>query len=68
VRSILSVRHAREEQVLQLLLVGFSTRQIARELEIDVATVKAVLREILRTVKAGSETPRLVDALPPATQ
>jgi DNA-binding NarL/FixJ family response regulator len=52
---------AREEQILHLLLVGFPTEQIARELDINVATVKADMREILRTVKARSEMPRSVD-------
>ena len=60
VRSILPVRQAREEQVLQLLLVGFSTKEIARDLDITVASVKAVLGKILRSVKARSETPHLV--------
>jgi DNA-binding NarL/FixJ family response regulator len=53
---------AREEQILHLLLVGFPTREIARELDITVSTVKADMRRILRKVKAYSETLRSIDA------
>ena len=53
---------AREEQILRLLLAGFPTREIARNLDMTVATVKAVLRQILCTVKARSETPRSIEA------
>jgi DNA-binding NarL/FixJ family response regulator len=53
---------ARGEQILRLLLAGLPTREIARDLDITVATVKAVLRQILCTVKARSETPRSIEA------
>jgi DNA-binding NarL/FixJ family response regulator len=53
---------AREAQILQLFLAGFPTTEIAHDLDITVATVKAVLRQILCTVKARSETPRSIDA------
>ena len=53
---------AREEQILRLLLAGFPTREIARNLDMTVGTVKAVLRQILCTVKARSETPRSIEA------
>jgi DNA-binding NarL/FixJ family response regulator len=53
---------AREEKILQLLLVGSANREIARELDINVETVKADMRQILRKLKARSEMPRSVDA------
>jgi len=53
---------AREEQILRLLLAGFPTREIARNLDMTVGTVKAVLRQILCTVKARSDTPRSIEA------
>jgi len=61
----MEVFSAREEQILQLLLAGFPTKKIARDLDITVATVKAALRQILRTVNAQSETPR-IDRCPTA--
>ena len=62
--SKMGVFSAREEQILHLLVVGFPTKKIARDLDIPVATVKAVLRQILRTVNAQSETRRSIDAQP----
>jgi DNA-binding NarL/FixJ family response regulator len=43
---------AREKTILQHLLAGSSTEQIARDLNITVATVKADMREILRKLNA----------------
>jgi two-component system nitrate/nitrite response regulator NarL len=58
---------AREEKILRLLVVGFSNREIARDLDINVATVKAEMRQLLRKVKARSETLRSIDAQPLGT-
>jgi DNA-binding NarL/FixJ family response regulator len=55
---------AREKKILERLLVGSSNEQIACDLNISAATVKADMREILRKVKARSETPRSIDAQP----
>jgi DNA-binding NarL/FixJ family response regulator len=43
---------AGEEKILRLLVVGFSNKEIARDLDISVATVKAEMRELLRKVEA----------------
>jgi DNA-binding NarL/FixJ family response regulator len=64
----MGVFSAREEQILQLLLVGFSTRKIAHDVDITVATVKADMRQIFRKVKARSETLGSIDAKPLAAR
>jgi DNA-binding CsgD family transcriptional regulator len=57
----------REEKILQLLFVGTSSNEIARDLDINPATVKADMRQILRKVKARSKTLPSIDAQPLAT-
>jgi DNA-binding NarL/FixJ family response regulator len=58
----MGVFSASEEQILQLLLVGFPTRKIAHDLDMTVATVKAGMRQILRKIKARSEALPSTDA------
>ena len=47
---------AREEKILELLLVGASNKRIARDLNISTATVKADMHEILRKLNATNRT------------
>jgi DNA-binding NarL/FixJ family response regulator len=47
---------AREEKILELLLVGASNKRIARDLNISTATVKADMHEILRKLNARNRT------------
>ena len=49
---------AREEKILKLLMDGYSTAAIARDLKISTATVQATIHEITRKLKPRSdETP-----------
>jgi DNA-binding NarL/FixJ family response regulator len=58
---------AREEKILRLLVAGSSNTEIARDLGISAAAVKDDMRQILRKVKARSETLRSMDVPPLAT-
>jgi DNA-binding NarL/FixJ family response regulator len=47
---------ARETEVLQLLRVGISNKEIARQIDLSEGTVKAHMREILSKLGAISRT------------
>jgi DNA-binding NarL/FixJ family response regulator len=50
---------AREEKILKLLMDGYSTAAIARDVKVSSATVQATIHEITRKLKARSdEAPR----------
>ena len=50
----------RQQQVCALMVTGRSVKQIARELEISAATVKAHLQPILRAIGAMNRTEAIV--------
>jgi DNA-binding NarL/FixJ family response regulator len=46
---------AREEKILKLLMEGYSTAAIARDLKVSTATIQAAIHEIVRKLKARSD-------------
>jgi DNA-binding NarL/FixJ family response regulator len=58
---------AREEKIVQLLVVGFSNRDIARALDVNVATLNAEMRQLLHKLKDRSETLRSINVQALAT-
>jgi DNA-binding CsgD family transcriptional regulator len=48
---------AREKKILQFLIDGHSTADIARDLQVSAAMVKTAIREIIRklTAKSGED-------------
>lgn len=45
---------AREQQILRLLVMGYSNRQLAEKLYISISTVKAHMQQILSTLKVDN--------------
>jgi DNA-binding CsgD family transcriptional regulator len=46
---------AREEKILKLLMEGYSTAAIARDLKVSTATVQATIHQITHKLKARSD-------------